>query len=447
MKIASIKDAVSHLCAAGLFNVFGAGVINRLLSFLSGLIIVRLIPQEAYGVYSYAYTALNIILLFNGIGAASAILQFASERAFSDRCEEVEAFGLRLGLLFDVFLALILLLLPSVVELPVAGSGRLLRMWFLLPFFQFFCDVQTTSLRSALKNREYAIATNINTAFILVFSTGGAFLGGSVGLIFGRTIAYAITALAVFSLYRVPRCLAKPSSLGMLSERIRSKDKALDAGERRSFLAIAVTTAVNSGINQLVYYLGVAIVGTLTEDATSVALFQTALAVPTALDFIPQTLALFVYPYFARHKDEANWVLRRYCQVTVAAASMALGIALFFFFLADWVVGVLYGKDYLAGASIVRILMIGWFFSASLRSIACNLLVTQRRLVYGVAIGILSATVLIVASYSLIPLLGINGAAWAQVAVYLITGIAYSAYFLFVMVCKARKQQNEAIHG
>lgn len=439
---ASIGPLASRLHAAGLFDVFGAGVINKLLAFLSGLIVVRLIPQDAYGVYSYAYTALNIILLFNGLGAASAILQFASERAFSERRTAVEAFGLVIGLVFDVLLAIVLLLLPVFVEFPVAGSGQLLSMWFLLPFFQFICDAQLTSLRSALRNREYALATNINTALILVASAAGALLGGSIGLIIGRTLAFAVTAAVVFALFRVPGCFASGASAGLLAALREERDGGLARDEKRSFLAVSVTTAVNSGINQLVYYLGVTIIGILTTDATAVALFQTSLAIPTALNFVPQTLALFVYPYFARHKDEPNWVLCRYAQVTAASTVMALGIAALFIVFADEVITLMYGDSYLAGASVLRILMIGWFFSASLRSLACNLLVTQRRLVYGVVVASLSAVILVAANYLLVPALGVEGAAWAQVIVYVTTGLAYSCYFVVVMMGKLRASRS-----
>lgn len=74
--------------------------------------------------------------------------------------------------------------------------------------------------------------------------------------------------------------------------------------------------------------------------------------------------------------------------------------------------------------------MLGWFFSATLRTIASNLLITQRRLVYGIIVAAGSAILIIALNWLLVPHFGIVGAAWAQVLVYIISGLAYSSYFI-----------------
>ena len=103
-----LSDGLRRLFRAGLFDIFGADALNKVLTFVSGMIVVRLIPQEVYGVYSYAYNILNIILLFNGLGASSAILQLTSERTFADRKRDIEIAGMRMGFAFDLLLLIII---------------------------------------------------------------------------------------------------------------------------------------------------------------------------------------------------------------------------------------------------------------------------------------------------------------------------------------------------
>lgn len=426
--ITQFKTIASRLFEAGLFNIFGADVINKVLVFVSGMIVVRLIPQSSYGIYSYAYTILGIILLFNGLGASSAVLQFASEYAFSERKESVELLGLRWGICIDVALCLVMLLLPSVVDFPVEGSGYLLRFWCLYPVFQLLFDIQLVSLRASLQNRRYSYSTNINNLFTLIFSVGGAVIGGSVGLIIGRTLAALSTVLVVGVLFRVPTCIFLR---GKALEPLNGKD-------RKSFFAVAVTTAVNSAMNQLTLYLGTTILGILLTDAASIAVFQTTLAIPTALNFIPSTLVLFIYPYFARNNDNPTWVIRRYLQVIAANAVLSALITLTISLFADPIITLLYGEAYASGAEVLRILMVGWFFSSTFRTITTNLLVTQRRLVYGIVIAIASSAILILSSYLLIPYFGIIGAAWAQNIVSITAGVAYSTYFVFIMLRKLK---------
>lgn len=424
------QSLLHRLLSAGLFDIFGAGVLNKVIAFVSGMVVVRLIPQEAYGVYAYAYNALSIILLFNGLGVVSAVLQLASERAFADRVGAVESQGVKVGFAFDALLSAGMLLAPLFVDFPVEGSGELFRLWAPYPFFQLVFDLQCVSLRASLRNREYALCTNLNTVAILIGSAAGAFAGGSVGLIVGRTLATLASCCVAAACFKVPTCAFSRDD-GPRGE--------LTAAERRSFLGISAVSALNAGVNQLVYYLGVAVLGAISSDAASVAVFQTMLAIPTALNFIPSALATFVYPYFARHKDEPEWVLRRFLQTLAASAAIAVPVALAVYALAPWAIVVLYGGDYASGAGILRILMLGWVFSATVRSIGSNLLVTQRRYLYGVVVAACSALLLVVFNLLFVPAMGSVGAAWAQVAVYVVSGFAYSAYFyLYVLRRKGR---------
>ena len=147
---------LKRLFNAGLFNIFGADVINKVLVFVSGMIVVRLIPQESYGIYSYAYSILGIILLFNGLGAASAVLQFVSEKGNGTRRESFEKFGLQWGVFFDLLLCIAMFLAPFFVDFSVEGSGFFLQCWCIYPLCQLIFDVQLVSLRSTLRNSEYA---------------------------------------------------------------------------------------------------------------------------------------------------------------------------------------------------------------------------------------------------------------------------------------------------
>lgn len=441
----SLVSGLGRLFKAGLFDIFGADALNKVLTFVSGMIVVRLIPQETYGVYSYAYNILNIILLFNGLGVSSAILQFASEIAFSDRKEAIERIGVHIGFAFDLLLFLVMVALPNFVDFPVEGSVEMLRLWSIYPCLQLAYDIQLVSLRSSLRNREYALCTNVNTALILVGSVSGAAMGGPYGLIAGRSAAMVVSVVAIAALFNVPEYLYEETCQRRFgtefAEEHHCEAAALDHAEKRSFFGVAVTTAINTGINQLVYYLGTAMIGALTASAVDTALFQTTLAIPTALNFVPSTLALFIYPYFARHKEEPGWVLKRYGQVMVAAVLLAgvvsIGISLF----APWILNILYGESYVRGFEILRILMIGWFFSATLRTIASNLLITQRKLAYGVAVAVSSAVLIVVLNWLLVPSAGIVGAAWAQVIVYVASGLAYSVYFVASVARRGREQR------
>lgn len=61
-------------------SVFGSTAINKIISFASGIVLVRLISKSEYGIFSYANNLLNFFMIACGLGAASGILQMCSEQ-------------------------------------------------------------------------------------------------------------------------------------------------------------------------------------------------------------------------------------------------------------------------------------------------------------------------------------------------------------------------------
>ena len=75
-----IKRITSKLGCTGFFHVFGSTAINKIISFASGIVLVRLISKSEYGIFSYANNLLNFFMIACGLGAASGILQMCSEQ-------------------------------------------------------------------------------------------------------------------------------------------------------------------------------------------------------------------------------------------------------------------------------------------------------------------------------------------------------------------------------
>lgn len=417
-----LRAQASKLLRAGFFHIFGASTLNKALTFLCGVFVVRILTKADYGVYSYAYNEFNMILLFNGLGATSALLQMGSEDPDPARVGALSRYGFKAGLAFDV--ALILGVLAFIVLVPssIPGSGVILALFLVFLVPQFLVEMQMTLLRVQFRNRAFSWATNINTVLIVGASLGGAVLLGSMGLVNGRNVAEVLCLVIIYALFRVPSLRPDPANNVVLS-----KD------DRASFLKIAVVSAVNNGLGQLTYLIGTVSVGALLADAEAVATYQAATVIPTALNFVPVALMTFAYPYFARHHREPRWILSNFKRLLLGASLLAGGITALCLVLAPQIVTIVYGANYIEAVESFRILMLGFFVASTLRIICGNLLVSQRKLLFNTATAVATAAVLPVLNFFLIPALGIVGAAWAQVAVIAATGIANTVYFLHVI--------------
>ena len=65
---------------------------------------------------------------------------------------------------------------------------------------------------------------------------------------------------------------------------------------------------LNNSISQLVYLADLFIIGILIKDVNMIASYKAATILPFALNFIPISLMTFVYPYFAKNKDDKVWI-------------------------------------------------------------------------------------------------------------------------------------------
>jgi O-antigen/teichoic acid export membrane protein len=136
----------------------------------------------------------------------------------------------------------------------------------------------------------------------------------------------------------------------------------------------------NNGVSFLVYIIDVFLIGVITEDMNVLASYKTATLIPFALTFIPSTIMTFVYPYFANHQNDKNWVRNHYMKLLKYCLGLNLCISLFLIFFSKLIVQICFGKEYLDCVSIFIVLAIGYFFTASLRIPGGNVLASLGKI-------------------------------------------------------------------
>ena len=428
----SVKQNLSaltdRLLKTGFFHIVGSGVLNKVIVFFSGIIVVRLLSKAEYGVYSYAYNILNIALLFNGIGAASAVLQLCSEQISNQKKAEVERIGLFIGPLFDVMLSVVILLYAVFSPEKLPGSSHLLAMASLFPIPQLIFDLQTVLMRARLQNREYSIANIINTAFVVAGTIFGAWCFRSEGLLAFRLVGTIASTFVVQALYHP---LSLPKSLHLGFERNIVK----------SYIGIAIISTVSSGLASFTYLIGTLMVGQVLGDAEAIASYQAASSIPVALNFLPSALITYIYPYFAYHKDDAAWLKRYYGRLMLVSACVFSLLSLFCCVFAEPIICLAYGEGYISSVGAFRLLMMGFAISTPLRTISGNLLATQRMLKTTLISNLMTVLTIYFGCVYLLPPFGIGGAAVAQVLGLIVAGAISTTAFVgrIIQLSKGRQ--------
>lgn len=412
-----VSSKIKTLFKTGFFHIFGSSVINKIIAFLSSVVLVRILTKAEYGIFTYAWNIYSIILIFNGMGIESGVLQVSSERSGdTEYGDKVSNYGVRFGVKFDLFLVALILLIGLIAPLKIEASRKILCMLCLLPLSQLLFQMTTTYLRAQKRNQEFARLTVLNTALIFMVSAGCAFIFREKGLVFGYYLAY----LSSFSVGQL-----------VYHVRIFNNSAPLEGKEKNGLLKIAAISMVNSGLSQLMYLLDVFVLGIVDPQETILASYKVATMIPSALVFIPLALITYLYPYFAEHRGDGDWCLKCYKQILLGLGGLNLIISGILFVGAPLIIRLLFGEQYLDAVPVFRILSVNYFFSGTFRILSGNLLVTQRKLKFNLFVAIVSSLINVVADYFFIQWWGSIGAAFATVLVVFVSSILSTIYLVY----------------
>ncbi len=413
----SISPNIKKLFSTGFFHIFGGNVINKVITFVSGIILVHLLSKPEYGVFTYAWNIYGIVFLFSGMGMDSSMLQLSSEHGGEPKyTKSVCSYSTKFGLLFNILLTLALMIIALFCPLKIEAGRPLIFALCLLPLFQFLFSMMSQFLRSQKQNKEFATLAVINTSICFVVSVGASLLFRAMGLVVGYYAAAILSIAFGILVYKV---------------RLYSKDTIDTSADKKALLSIGLVSMVNNGLSQLMYLLDVFVLGIVDPQETILASYKVATIIPTALTFIPQSLMVYVYPYFAEHKDDRDWCLKRYKQILLGLGAFNLLISAVLCLGAPLIIRLIFGYEYLDCVPVFIVLSINYFISGTFRIVSGNLLVTQRRLKFNLLVAIVSSVTNIIADYFFIQWWGSMGAAFATVFVVLISSIMSTARLIY----------------
>ena len=422
-----MKDKLLKLFKTGLFHIFGASVLNNVIAFISSIILVRVISKADYGVFTYAWNIFSIVLLASGFGTDAGSLQLLSE-SLNDKqkFEKIFSNALRFGSMFNVVLSLTMLIIGLFIPLPIIESNRLLVVMIILPEFIYWYTMQQMYLRSSMKNVEYSRGSLLNTVLVAGLTIIGARLYAAEGMVVGRYIAYIASVIVGIAFFKIPF--------------VKIKEERLEKGVFKDLIKISGISMVNNGLSQLLYLIDVFVIGLVLTDEIQVATYKVATQIPTALSFIPVAIVTYIYPYFAAHREDRAWCIRKYKLTILAVGFFNFIISALLIILAPWLISIIFGEQYMDALVPFRILSASYFFSGTFSVITGSLLVTQRKLVFNTFVAVLSGILNIIADYVLVVLFEINGAAMATISVVIITSILNVSYFVAVLLKKNNKK-------
>lgn len=414
-----LKGKVQYLFKTGFVHIFGFTVVNKLLTFMSSILIVRIIPKDIFGIYTYANNLVAMFMLASGLGLVSSTFQLCSEHAHNKkRINRIYSYGSAVALRFNFLLSIIIIIFSIVYTFKFKSAEMYILLMAFQPFVIVIFEFQQVYLRSNLQNKDYAYSCNLNTIFVVAFSMLGALVYGVTGLIIGNYLAYILSEVIVYYKFK--------AFISFKKSKIKNTYKKL-------LYKIAFISMTNNGLSTLLYLVDIFIIGIYVTDERLIASYKVATVIPTAITFIPSAIITYVYPYFAMNRKNMEWTKTNYKILLKWVAILNVVITLGLIIIAKPLIITIYGKNYLDSLQCFRILVFSYFFSGTFRIISGNLLVTQRRVGINLFISIISGVLNIVFNIILIPKLGNLGAALTTTLIVLISSLFSTFFYLKVI--------------
>lgn len=418
INVADMLKSLKKLYRSGFFDIFGATLINSVVSFVYGIFIVRIMSQYDYGVFSYVQNISNFGVMFCCMGANLGILQFCSERVDISLKYSYSRYAAIMGGISSVLVIIIMVLYSGIDRSGLANLTGYIVEFSLLPVLYNMKDWITANLRWQIKNREYSIVLNIHSVANAVFAVLGAWIWGIHGVILGIYLAYICSILVGTYFLR-----------GGFVHAVQRASK-LTSANKNKFVKYSVTMCIVNALISVLYSVDLFVIGNIMQNAEDIAMYKTACVIPFALNMVPNSVMTFVYPHIAMHKEDDGWMKKNIKLLYLANGALNLLIGLSLFVGAPIIISILFGNRYEGILPVFRVLILSYILSACLRTPAANLFGMLRKTKTALIISGSTVVLSVCLGIVFVSHFGIIGAACGSVCTFGSVGIVSTAILI-----------------
>jgi O-antigen/teichoic acid export membrane protein len=380
------------------------------------IVMTRLLDKEQYGIWNYAYNIYSLILLFDGLGIASGVLQYCSKERNERKRFLIFKFGKSFGEYVNLFISFFTLILALLAPLKFSSARLYLLAISFLPTIRILYTISIQYIRASKRAKTYGYVTFFYAVSYFVF----VLLTVPIFDVWGIIVSEYVVIL--FSLLFLKNQIHEVSNF--------YEEERLESGFKKEILRFSVVANLTNIMSHLLYLLDTFLVGQIIGKAEILASYKVATLIPYNLNFIPMALMTFFYPYFAEKSYDKFWIRKNTGKLIKMLFFINAIIVIFIILFSDYVIYFLFGDKYSDSSMILKVLMIGYFFAGTLRIPLGNIIASLGKVKINLVNSIITGLSNIVLDIILILKYGAIGAAIATVLVFVLSSVINVYAFL-----------------
>ena len=390
--------------------VYGVStIIGRFLAFLLFPIYTNVFTPDEFGTYTlvYAYLAfLNVVYVY---GMDAAFMKYTSLAEGEEKKETFSTpyiFVTITSILFSFLFYIFLNPISASINLPIQFSYLLFYVIFIL-FFDNLALIPFNSLRLERKTQKFAAIKVINILINL-----------SLNLILILIYDFGIEAIFISNLVA-----SIFSFLALLPEILNKLKIQIDLEILKKMLKFGLPYLAAAFASVMVQIIDVPIVESLTDTAT-LGIYRANYKLGIFMMLFVQMFLFAWQPFFLENAKEKN-AKEIFAKVLTVFLVIASSIwVLLSLFIEDIVTitimgRTLLGEQFLSGLPIIPIILLAYLFNGLYMNFIAGIYIEEKTKYFPLITG-LGAIVNVLVNLTLIPSLGIMGAAWATLAGYIV---------------------------
>jgi stage V sporulation protein B len=388
---------------------FISSALGMLLSFPISMLLGRYLGASDLGLYRLAMAIFGIFELIISFGIPAAVINYVAQ---SYNNEEELGQIVSVSLITSIALGITSFLLvylnansfADLFHMPEI-SGLMKILAFAYPF-SIVNDMLFGLLNGQREMKKSAWASFVQSTSILIFTFLLVFKYGVVGAVAGTVFSSLLTTLLLISIKKIPKVTTK-NYFKNLFPIINFGSKAL----------------LSNIINIVNFQADILMIGYFMTK-TDVGIYSVAIIFSRLIWIFPDSVQKITFPliseYYSKEQDELIKILIDRC-MKYSAMFLMLFYSLFLFF-GQLLVNIIFGSGYESSVTPLNILIIGTLFFGITKSVGSIFAsIGKINLVY--KIPLISAVSNLILNAILIPIFGINGAAFSTTISFIISTI------------------------
>lgn len=399
-------------------------ILSKLIFYGYRIIIAKYYGPEAYGLFSLALMISGFFIALSSIGLIDGILRYVSLYRGKDEEDKINylfKFSLKVLLVSSTISSILLFLLSNFISITIFHNPDLviyLQIFSVTIFLSVLSNLFLAVIRAFEQVGLYSFIQNILSNFLkLILLILLVFIGFksnaiSVSYLLG-TVGVLIVSYLVCK-YSLPQIFLRKELSKSDQKKIVSR--LFTYSWPIVFLAIA---------GSLLYWIDSFAIGYF-HSAKEVGFYNAAVPIAALFDMALVIFIQLFFPLILKEYSKKNIKLIRELSKQVGKWVFMINFPflLLVLFFPGVIINLLFGQEYLVAENALRLLSIGAFVY-SISSISNNLLLMLGKSKLILTDIVIFALINLILNFILVPIYGMNGAAFATAICYSLLGIVF----------------------